>query len=240
MLTVLDLFSGIGGFSLGLERTGGFKTVAFCEIEPYCQAVLRKHWPDVPIYPDVTELSLADVGSPQVLCGGPPCQATSVAAAIHGKRTGATLWGFMRAVATVCSPAWIIVEQPPGNARWENTVSLDLESLGYSVSRLSAAASHIGAPHFRRRSFILAHRDSKRLQGAWRSAQSALSAQLRPSVARRDWCPSDARALRVADGIPAGLDRRKRIQALGNAVVPQVVEVIGNAILTTQHRQDVI
>lgn len=56
MLKVLDLFSGIGGFSLGLERTGGFETVAFCEIDPFCQKVLKKHWPDVPIYNDVRNL----------------------------------------------------------------------------------------------------------------------------------------------------------------------------------------
>jgi len=57
MLRVLDLFSGIGGFSLGLERTGGFETVAFCEIDQFCQKVLRKHWPDVPIYDDVRTLN---------------------------------------------------------------------------------------------------------------------------------------------------------------------------------------
>jgi len=71
-LRVLDLFSGIGGFSLGLERTGGFETVAFCEIEPYCQAVLRKHWPDVPIFDDVRELTADAIGPVDVICGGFP------------------------------------------------------------------------------------------------------------------------------------------------------------------------
>ena len=92
-MKVLDIFSGIGGFSLGLERTGGFKTVAFCEIEPYCRAVLRKHWPDVPIFEDVTKLGAADVGPVDVICGGFPCQDISVAgkqAGIDGERSG--LW----------------------------------------------------------------------------------------------------------------------------------------------------
>src|SRR3990167_10969059 len=82
MLRVLDLFSGIGGFSLGLERTGGFRTVAFCEIEPYCRAVLRKHWPGVPIFDDVR--TIERIGSIDVICGGFPCQPASRA----GKRRG--------------------------------------------------------------------------------------------------------------------------------------------------------
>ena len=57
MLKHLDLFSGIGGFSLGLESAGLVETVAFCDFEPYCQKILKKHWPDVPIYGDVKELN---------------------------------------------------------------------------------------------------------------------------------------------------------------------------------------
>ena len=77
MLKVLDLFSGIGGFSLGLERTGGFETVAFCEIDPFCQKVLKKHWPDVPIYEDVRTLDYE--GTVDVITGGYPCQPFSFA-----------------------------------------------------------------------------------------------------------------------------------------------------------------
>lgn len=85
-LKVLDLFSGIGGFSLGLERTGGFETVAFCEIDPYCQRVLKKHWPNVPIYEDVRNVTreqlAADGIFPNVITGGFPCQDISVAGKI--------------------------------------------------------------------------------------------------------------------------------------------------------------
>jgi DNA (cytosine-5)-methyltransferase 1 len=96
-LRVLDLFSGIGGFSLGLERTGGFETVAFCEIDPFCRRVLAKHWPDVPIYEDVRTLTAdalsRDGIAADVICGGFPCQDISWAgrqAGLDGERSG--LW----------------------------------------------------------------------------------------------------------------------------------------------------
>ncbi len=110
-LTVLDIFSGIGGFSLGLERTGGFKTVAFCEIEPYCRAVLRKHWPDVPIFEDVIKLGAADVGPVDVICGGFPCQDISVAgkqAGIDGERSG--LWSEYARLIGEIRPQFAIIE----------------------------------------------------------------------------------------------------------------------------------
>lgn len=100
MLRVLDLFSGIGGFSLGLERTGGFETVAFCEIEEFPRSVLRQHWPKVPIYEDVRELTAdtlqRDGIAVDVVCGGFPCQDISLAgrgAGIGGARSG--LWSEM-------------------------------------------------------------------------------------------------------------------------------------------------
>jgi DNA (cytosine-5)-methyltransferase 1 len=85
---VLSLFAGIGGFDLGLERTGGFKTVAFCEIDPFCRRVLAKHWPGVPCYDDVRQLTgerlAADGIAVDVICGGFPCQDISIV----GKRAG--------------------------------------------------------------------------------------------------------------------------------------------------------
>jgi DNA (cytosine-5)-methyltransferase 1 len=95
MLRVLDLFSGVGGFSLGLERTGGFQTVAFSEVEPYCRAVLAKHWPNVPCYGDVRDLTAARLAADGIgvdaICGGWPCQDISVAgkgAGLAGARSG--------------------------------------------------------------------------------------------------------------------------------------------------------
>jgi DNA (cytosine-5)-methyltransferase 1 len=80
MLNVLDLFSGIGGFSLGLENSKGFKTIAFCEIDEFCRQILRNHWKDVPIFDDVKTITLQDLeklGHIDVICGGFPCQPVS-------------------------------------------------------------------------------------------------------------------------------------------------------------------
>src|SRR3990167_7230120 len=115
MLRVLDLFSGIGGFSLGLERTGGFRTIAFCEIEPYCRAVLKKHWPDVPCFTDVRTLTACDVGAVDLICGGYPCQPFSEA----GKRLGAQddrhLWPEYLRLIQELRPTWVIGENVAGH-----------------------------------------------------------------------------------------------------------------------------
>jgi DNA (cytosine-5)-methyltransferase 1 len=95
---VLDLFSGIGGFSVGLERAG-MRTVAFCEIDPFCRRVLAKHWPGVPCYEDVRALTAQSlsgdgIGPVDVIAGGFPCQDVSFAgkrAGLEGARSG--LWG---------------------------------------------------------------------------------------------------------------------------------------------------
>jgi site-specific DNA-cytosine methylase len=111
-LKVLDLFSGIGGFSLGLERTGGFETVAFCEIEPFPRKVLAKHWPGVPCYDDVRELPGEQVGPVDAIVGGWPCQDISVAGdqlGIHLGSRSSLIWEVIRLV-TETWPQAIILE----------------------------------------------------------------------------------------------------------------------------------
>ena len=115
MHKILDLLSGIGGFSLGLESTGGFETTAFCELDKKAQLVLNKHWPDVPIYEDIKELTYerlkADGIIPDVICGGFPCQDISVAGkrkGIKAERSG--LWSEMFRLIRDVRPAWTIIE----------------------------------------------------------------------------------------------------------------------------------
>ena len=170
MLGVLDLFAGIGGFSLGLERTGGFKTIAFCEIDKKAQLVLKKHWPNIPVYEDIKELSserLQEDGIvPTVITGGFPCQDISGAgkgAGIIGERSG--LWAEMFRLIRDVRPAWSIIENVSAlRSKGLTLVLQDLCSIGYCAEWHCIPASAVGAPHQRDRIWILAH---PLIAGAW-------------------------------------------------------------------------
>ena len=157
-LRVLDLFSGIGGFSLGLERTGGFETVAFCEIEPFPRRVLAKHWPDTPIHRDVRELRGEDVGPVDVICGGYPCQPFSTAGKRQGQADDRHLWPeFMRLVAEL-RPTWVIGENVAGHISMGlDDVLSDLEGSGYACRTFVIPACAVGAQHRRDRVWTVAH-----------------------------------------------------------------------------------
>ena len=163
MLRVLDLFSGIGGFSLGLERAGGFETVAFCEIDKFCQQVLAKHWPGVPIYDDVKKLNGGEFrGAVDVICGGFPCQPFSFA----GKRGGAgddrALWPEFARLIREIKPRWVLGENVPGIVTMGLDVVLsDLERLGYATEAFIIPACAVDAPHRRDRVWIIGNGNGK-------------------------------------------------------------------------------
>lgn len=163
--THIDLFSGIGGFAIAARWTG-FKTVAFCECEPYAQRVLRKHWPDVPIHDDVRTFPGERYAGATLLTGGFPCQPFSLA----GKRAGAGddrfLWPAMVAVIEAVRPAWIIGENVPGIVSMElDRCAADLEAQGYAVWPVIVPACAVGAFHRRDRVWIVAHREKPGLEG---------------------------------------------------------------------------
>jgi DNA (cytosine-5)-methyltransferase 1 len=273
-MRVLDLFSGIGGFSLGLERAG-MKTVAFCEIEPYCRAVLRKHWPDVPIYDDIRTLTadrLATDGiGVDVICGGFPCQDISEAGlrkGLQGERSG--LWREYSRLIRELRPRFAIVENvsellPNGMG----DVLGDLAEIGYDAEWHSIPALAIGADHIRERVWIIAYPDGAGAEDAderrRQQCPKEMGEDAAPHHAYADGArlprrmpprtiAADARAIsprlglafsappafpgldgagspvmgRGEDGIP---DRVDRCVALGNAVVPQIPEIIGRAIM---------
>ena len=161
-MRVLDIFSGIGGFSLGLERAG-FSTVAFCEIDSYCRAVLRKHWPHVPQYDDVRTLTgdrlAADGIAVEGICGGFPCQDLSVAgkgAGLKGARSG--LWREYARLIGEIRPRFVIVENVAVlRSRGLEAVLGDLATLGYDASWNCIPACAVGAPHQRDRIWIVAY-----------------------------------------------------------------------------------
>jgi DNA (cytosine-5)-methyltransferase 1 len=221
-LKVLDLFSGIlvGGFSLGLERTGGFSTVAFCEIEPKANAVLAYHWPDVPRFADIKELH-GEIGAADVICGGFPCQPYSTASA--GKRKGAqddrALWPEMRRLVRQIRPAWVIGENVAGidSLDLERVVS-DLEALDYQVQPFVVPACAVGSDHRRDRFWIIGHtdKDGKSKRGIHAKASRLLYRGPHPA------------RLGKTHGVSAWMG------LLGNAVHPAVVEQIGHAILQAE------
>lgn len=288
-LRVLSLFAGIGGFDLGLERTGGFETVAFCEIEEFPRRVLAKHWPHVPCYRDVRELTgailAADGIAVDVIVGGFPCQDISFAgkgAGLAGERSG-LFYEVARLIGEL-GPSFVILENVGALlSRGLDAVLGTLASLGYDAEWHCIPASYVGAPHRRDRVWIVAYprhctgsrssnvecgtewsdanqqkdrresadtlvasgqaladADSPRLEG-WAEAGNTggIGAWCEQFAQRRFdgigaiW-RTEPDVGRVANGIP---DRAHRLKGLGNAVVPQIPELIGHAILNTVSRK---
>jgi DNA (cytosine-5)-methyltransferase 1 len=278
-VNVLDLFSGIGGFSLGLERAG-MRTVAFCEIDPYCRKVLAKHWPDVPIFGDIRELAVDEgwlvsntdqrhqpakeqlpagrqrirSNSIDVICGGFPCQDISVAgkgAGIEGKRSG--LWSEYARIIGEVRPRYVIVENVSALLnRGLERVLRDLATLGFDAEWHCIPASAIGAPHRRDRLWLVAYPGGEQHQGAGDANRREAAARfpeapmadvphasyyaaIGEGVGRREsawiWRTEPGMG-RVAHGVP---DRTHRLRGLGNAVVPQIPEIIGRAIMNNPH-----
>jgi len=158
----LDLFSGIGGFSLGLERVG-FKTVGFCEVDPYCRLLLQKHWKGVTIHNDIKKLEAKDIKEPiDILTGGFPCQPYSVAGKQKGTDDNRYLWPDMFRVIKEVKPTFVIAENVRGIINIQDgmvfeTVCSDLESEGFEIQTFIIPAAGVGAPHKRERVWIVGY-----------------------------------------------------------------------------------
>lgn len=221
-MTGLSLFSGIGGLDLAFEWAGGTVT-AMCEIDPFCRKVLRKHWPDVPLFGDVKEVKGKDVGAVDIVYGGYPCQPFSSAGARRGEKDSRHLWPhFMRLVGEL-RPTWIVGENVAGHISLGlDAVLHDLERAAYTARAFCIPAGAVGASHRRHRVFVVAHDDRKRelqpqggIPDIWGRPGHSLGWSTEPDVDR------------VVYGVTDGVERRK---ALGNAVVPQQAYPIFRAI----------
>ena len=166
----LDLFSGLGGFSLGLERTGHFKTVAFCDNDKYSKLIIDKHWKGTKIYNDVREINKEQfkkdgIEFPEIITGGFPCQPFSVAGKKQGTNDDRHLWPEMFRIIQEFTPRWIIGENVKNITNIQDgmvfeTVCTDLEGEGYEVRAFNIPAAGVGAPHRRERIWIVAHSKS--------------------------------------------------------------------------------
>lgn len=238
-MNVLDLFSGIGGFSLGLERAG-MRTVAFCEKDRRGQAVLKSRWPGIPIHDDVRTIDYGGIHA-DVICAGFPCQDISLAgegAGLAGERSGLYREA-LRAIRLV-RPKYAILENVAALlGRGLGQILGDLAEIGYDAEWHCVRASDIGAPHERDRIWIIAYPIGSRRSrlvssadfgeaGPWRlcsqeDLQSIASAPFEPG----DRWPQPL-LRRVDDGLSGRMDR---LHCIGNSIVPQIAEAIGRAIM---------
>lgn len=238
-MKALSLFSGIGGIDLACEWAG-IETVAFCEREPFCHKVLRKHWPQVPIYDDVCTLTKerldADgIGTIDLIHGGYPCQPFSISGERKGKEDDRHLWPEVKRLLQAIKPKWFVGENVAGHVTLGlDEVLSDLESIGYTWETFIIPAVAINAPHRRDRVFIVAfisdtggigyqgnerfRQDASAIK-EWRTRSFRPVAKLFDDV---DWKERarESGFLRGNHGIPNRLDR---IRALGNAVAPKQI-----------------
>lgn len=241
---MLDLFSGAGGFALGFERAG-WHTAAFCDIDQASQRCLRHHWPDTPIYPDITELTRDRLESDGItgitgISGGFPCQDLSTAGAqagMAGARSG--LWSEYARIIGELMPQIIIVENVTallsgGSGQWMGIVLRDLAALGYDAEWHCLPAAALMAQHNRDRVWIIAYPAGKRWQKGQQESRLPRAPLFNFSIAAQYFCtqgwpqwsdlPANSRA---PDGIPGRLDR---LRLMGNAVVPHMAEMLARVI----------
>ncbi len=241
----LDLFSGIGGFALAAQEVWGdqHEIHSFVEIDPFCQKILKKHWPDVPVHGDIRTYE-HDGTDIDLLTGGFPCQDLSTAgkcAGISGERSG--LWSEIKRLLREVRPRFAVMENVTNllagdQGRWFGTVLWDLAEVGYNAEWHCVPASAIGAPHHRDRVWIIAYPRG----GGWSRTliKTLLNGEASPGwetiehllpmpVDWREHVHGDA-TLRTGNGIPHFVDR---LRGCGNAIVPQVVIPIMKAIQIT-------
>lgn len=258
-LTIGSLFSGIiGGLELGLERAGLGPVLWQCEIDPFCRRVLAKHWPTVTRFEDVTRPR--NYPYVDLICGGFPCQDVSSAGARRGLGgQKSSLWWHYADVVRQVRPRFVVVENVASGQRlWLPHVRHQLHMLGYRTRAVALAASDVGAPHRRRRVFVVADaHGALAIDGEVAGAPKAPADAVRrrplqqrrwsevrteaPDAVRRGapgWRDPEPGMVRVVHGVPSRLDALgARRRALGNAVVPQCAEAIGRMIWATRHKR---
>jgi DNA (cytosine-5)-methyltransferase 1 len=262
-MRVLDLFSGIGGFSLGLDRAG-METIAFCEIDPNCQAVLKAHWPTVHIFHDVEYLQAAQgteeghftlespgsefrvVSKIDVIAGGYPCTGHSVAGNKKGfENEHSALWTHYHRLAKHIKPKYCIIENSP-NLRSTGLAELlkAFDEIGYNAEWAIISGYSVGAPHQRERLYLVFWRQDLSYPDPFRSwhpdpakEEGTLGWWAKRRIKRS---PVHIQAAKASSGFLFDIDglsqkflkrQEYKVAMLGNAVIPQIPELIGRALI---------
>jgi DNA (cytosine-5)-methyltransferase 1 len=243
-----SLFSGIGGFDLGLERAG-MEIAWQVEIDPYANRVLARHWPDVERWEDVRTFPPAGDWSVDLICGGFPCvdisnsqtaqtpNRESVLEGLDGEESG--LWHDMFRVVRQLRPRFVLIENSSALlVRGLDRILCDLASERYDAEWSVISAASMGAPHLRRRCYILGYRDmedadSEGLEGdEFRFLAEPRDWRQHADSGRSAWWHTPPGVRVVGDGVSGVVvQRREKLTAAGNAVLPQVVEWIGRQIM---------
>ena len=177
MLTVGSLFSGIGGLDLGLERAG-MKVIWQSEIDPYCNKVLKKHWPEVPNYGNIKEIDWRAIPRPDVICGGYPCQPFSTAGKRRGTDDPRHLWPWVRTAISELRPSYAILENVRGHLSMGGLQVIgELAEVGYDAEWRVVSAAGLGAPHRRDRVIIVAYPAGKCSNGGQPGSNNAQRAE---------------------------------------------------------------
>ena len=243
-MLMLSLFSGIGGIDLAAEQAG-VRTVGFCEINTFCKKVLKQHWPDVPIFPDVTKITKevlenAKIQKVDIIAGGFPCQPFSTAGNRKGAEDNRNLWPDMLRLVDELRPRWLVGENVNGFIDLGlDTLLASLENKDYTAITFNIPACSVKAPHRRYRVFVVAYSNGD----GWTDDMSRRAIKGRVKVKKGSARTWNGRLLdkpgicRVVDGLPEKLDKA-RLKALGNAVVPAQIYPIFKAIMDIEKARD--
>jgi len=210
----LDLFSGIGGFTIA-AHWAGFQTVGFAEIEPYCCKILAQWWPNVPNIGDIDKIENFErfKGKITVLTAGVPCQPSSLAGKRRGSGDNRWLWTAVLNCVEAVRPTWLLLENPPGILTLDEFggILLRLEKAGYEIGIFQVPANAVGAKHLRYRVFIVAHAECSDCDGRWSGWAKEAGCGTRDAVKRSS---SDAEALANAE---SGIRQREASRDNGHA-----------------------
>ncbi|GED71205.1 hypothetical protein BRE01_49070 [Brevibacillus reuszeri] len=202
-MRMLSLFAGIGGIDLA-AHWAGIETVAFCEIEPFCQQVLQKHWPGVPIFDDVRTINkqqlieegvIGDERAIDIICGGYPCQPFSNSGQRLGEEDDRHLWPEMLRLIRELRPTWVLGENVDGHVTLGlDTVLADMDKAGYTARAFVIPAAAVGAPHQRKRVFVVGY--SKRSRRSWEPRRGTEQITADGHIELEEGVLADAKCLR--------------------------------------------